>query len=111
MFISNLKEKHPALYTAVRAVGAIITIGLAIIVGALVDGFTVSTLWNWFIVGLGVPAIGIARAVGIGLVFAAISFGNAREDFSKKSPGYVIWYNLGFCSLVLVLGYFIHRFV
>lgn len=36
--------------------------------GVLVNGFTLSVLWGWFVVPLGGPDIGIAEAFGLSLV-------------------------------------------
>ena len=40
---------------------------------AIYNGWAFSTLWNWFVVPLGFPALGIAHGFGVGLVAASMS--------------------------------------
>jgi hypothetical protein len=43
-----------------------IILGIILLVPmALLRGFVVFTLWGWFLIPLGLPAIGIAHAMGI----------------------------------------------
>lgn len=43
-----------------------------VVVGSLVQGFAVSTLWKWFVVPLGVPSVGVAQGFGLTLVYLMI---------------------------------------
>lgn len=48
------------------------------------QGWSISTLWNWFIAPLGAPQIGIATALGISLTAAVIRFKGAKNDESTS---------------------------
>jgi len=50
----------------------------------LIKGLVLSTLWSWFIVPLGVPAISIPMAIGIGIV-AAYMTGIDDNGFNTDS--------------------------
>lgn len=55
----------------------------AIVVGPLLfllQGWSISTLWNWFIAPLGAPEIGIATALGISLTAGVLRFKGTRND-------------------------------
>lgn len=52
----------------VIGVGGLLLFVLVAFVLALFTGFTVSVLWGWFIVPLGVAQIGFAHAYGISLL-------------------------------------------
>lgn len=54
----------------------------------MLRGFVLSKLWLWFLVPLGVPAIGVALAIGIiVLVNLLTSDPNAAKDDDDKEPG------------------------
>ena len=45
-----------------------------------IQGWAISTLWNWFIAPIGAPQIGIATALGISLTAAVIRFKGTKSD-------------------------------
>lgn len=51
---------------------------LALPLICFLEGWQVSTMWSWFVVPLGLPAIGFAHAVGICSLLDAI-----RGDYPK----------------------------
>lgn len=55
----------------------------SIVVLALLGAFTVSTLWAWFIVPFGLPAIGYAHAYGIA-VFVNFFLASITTSVAKK---------------------------
>lgn len=61
-------------------VGAILIIPLLLIE----QGWAISTLWGWFIVPLGVPAIGIASAIGIAITFSVLRYSHNKTDEGDK---------------------------
>ena len=76
-------------------------------------GFVLHRLWAWFVVPLGVPAIGIAHAVGLAMLVGFLKM--SQHDFDQESDdeplarligqsiGYVVVY-----GFVLLAGYLIH---
>lgn len=48
-------------------VGGVSLVAVMVVL-ALFGAFTISTLWGWFIVPLGVKSIGLAHAYGIGVL-------------------------------------------
>jgi MFS family permease len=63
---------------------------LAVVLAAIVQGFTLSVLWNWFLVGIGLPPIGIAQALGITATIGYLRAEfKAQDEASGKSLGFV----------------------
>ncbi len=52
------------------------------VIGVLLEGFVLMNLWQWFIVRLGVPAIGFFHAVGVALLCGFIAY--QFYDFKKN---------------------------
>ena len=44
------------------------------------NGWVLSILWLWFVVPLGVPAIGIAQAVGLATLIGMLRRGSLKSD-------------------------------
>lgn len=65
---------------------ALFVIGL-IFVGVVLRGWALSTLWAWFLVPIGVPAIGIATALGISVIIGlfTVHLNNDKIKISNKS--------------------------
>jgi len=62
----------------------LIIVGLLIGLHALIDGFVLSHLWNWFAVPtLGVRPLGMAAAYGLTLIVSYMR-ANRRRDKEKK---------------------------
>ncbi len=63
------------------AILGIVVAAAAFLTGyALWSGFVLSILWGWFLVPLGVPAIGTAHAIGIAVVMGMFHRNNAKRD-------------------------------
>ena len=89
-----------------QAVGCFAVAVLTLIAAA----FTLSTLWGWFIVPLGAPAIGIAHAAGISVLLTYLKMRQVkakdeRDFLSKVTDAY------GRMIGVLLLGYIIKLFM
>jgi len=67
---------------------ALFIIGL-IFFGVVIRGWALSTLWAWFLVPIGLPAIGIATALGIsviiGLFTVHLNHDKIKVDKSSNS--------------------------
>lgn len=78
--------------TVSKAIG-LIAICLAGLVGlAVLRGFVLASLWGWFVVPLGVPALGIAQAIGISLIVSLFLAHLARDKSDDEGEG---WKRLG----------------
>lgn len=103
-----------SLFTLLGAIGKVVAgvgvLAVLVLVGSVVGGFVVQHLWAWFVVGIGFPAISLARAVGLTLVFDIFLVGVKKETFEGKRASYAIYYWLGVNAASLGLGYIIHRF-
>lgn len=87
---------------------------LAFIVLVFLSAFTVSTLWGWFLVPLGLPVIGMVHAYGLGLVATYITgTTNLAVRASKQDKGYYesIVTGLLIPCFTLLFGYVTHSFM
>ena len=78
------------------------------VVEALLKGFVLSVLWGWFAVPLGVPAIGIAGAIGIALLVGMLSHQAGKDDREIEE---IIGASLGGPILVLIIGAIVKLFM
>jgi len=81
---------------------------------ALLTGKVLSDLWFWFIVPLGVPAIGIAHACGITSIPAIFLASVAKSKADEKGFGNAIIQYLGLALGVIMLwgfGAICHSFM
>lgn len=83
------------------AIGAVLLGVLVVVCLALFSAFTISTLWAWFIVPLGVTKIGFAHAYGISLISTVLLGARGVYDNSGKAIGLGITINI----LALCLGW------
>lgn len=77
-------------------IGILLAIG-----GCLLNGVYLMNAWQWFIVPLGVPAIGFAHALGISTLLSALrgSSGNNKVEDSTEFMAKII--SAMFVELVL----------
>lgn len=71
------------------AAGALIIV-LGVVAGvvgiAALNGFMLSYLWQWFVVPLGVPAIGIIQAIGICMIVSMLTYQPWPKSDDEGSP-------------------------
>ena len=79
----NLKSKEE------MSLALIIFTLLAFPFAVVIYGLLLKVLWGWFIVPLGVQAIGVAHALGLVLLFGFLR-GAIKPDNTEPSWGYVI---------------------
>lgn len=85
-------------------------LGLAVVIVplALLRGWVLSLLWGWFIVPLGVPAVGVVHAIGIAFVVGMFT---SAAKVDSDHP----WRNIaiGFLAplLTLAFGAIVHGFM
>ena len=73
------------------ACGAMVCIGLVLIpLLMVINGFTISCLWNWYLVPLGLKELGIIHAMGIGLFFAYVNFHSKEKSERKRETEEIV---------------------
>lgn len=82
----NLSDKY-SRQSEITAAWLIILLGLIYVpIGALAAGYTVSTLWRWFVVpSLHLPALSWGYAYGIMLLVQVFRFQMRHEDYENRS--------------------------
>ena len=93
------------------AVLALLIFGFLLIgVLAVWRAFALTYLWQWFIVPLGVPAIGLWHAAGISIIVAYLTYENAAKD---KEDGVSTALAMGFLmpAFALFFGWLYHTFM
>lgn len=75
------------------------------ILSSVISGLCVAIMWKWFIVPLGVPAIGTAHAIGLTYLYA-VAAGEKNPDRTTdfKKITYVILFDV----IALLFAYVIH---
>lgn len=64
--------------------GVLIVLSIVVFtLSILLSGFTVSTLWGWFVVPLGMQAIGVAHGVGLSVFISYFGL-NGYQMWVKK---------------------------
>lgn len=65
-------------------IGIVTTFAILFILAALIRGWVLSFLWDWFLVPLGLPAIGFWHSVGICLMVAFLTY--HYYNFQRSQP-------------------------
>jgi len=76
------------------------------------NGFVISTLWNYFIVPLNVPSVGIAQGYGIALLVTFLTFEYKEDDYNlseKLFRNYIVTLTVGVMSLLF--GWVVFQFM
>lgn len=88
--------------------GVLIGVAAVMAVGIFWGGYVAATLWGWFMVPLGVSAIGYWHAVGLGSLMAAFGLGGSSGSNSKSAEDYLIErlvYSTLLPAICLLLGW------
>lgn len=83
---------------------------LGLVLEVVVSGAVLATLWGWFLIPFGLPAIKTLHAAGVIACLHATRAANVKsieEDDAEK----IIFYNLLHSVILLVLGFFIRLFM
>lgn len=73
------------------AAGCLIAIA-AVVAGSLLTGWAGMTLWGWFVVPLGLPAIGLWHALGLSLLVQLVT---VKRPANRKGDDNDLRYHLG----------------
>lgn len=107
-------EMTPGMAVA-AFVGMLVAIPLSLFWGALCSSFALSVLWGWFVAPLfGLPALGLAPAYGLALVFRAAA-GMKHVERKDEEP-WKIWARAilvppMFAGLLLLCGLIAKSFI
>jgi len=85
--------------------------GLAMVpVIMLADAYVMRALWTWFVVPLGVPAIGMAHAYGINVLVSILTPKSyrKRDDRPDNSVWYLIGVGFATPAFAYAIGYVAH---
>ena len=81
--------------------GVVVLAIVSMVCLALFSAFTISTLWAWFVVPLGVMKIGFAQAYGLGLL---VSVFMGVRGLSADGTSTSVWVGILLNILALILG-------
>jgi hypothetical protein len=83
---------------------------LVLLIGTtILRGITLSVLWGWFIVPLGVVSIGIPAAMGIAMLVAMMTWQDVVTQ--KRELGGAFGVAIGQCLFALLAGYILTLFM
>ncbi len=88
-------------------VGAIALIPLL----TILRGLVLSTLWRWFLVPLGAPAIGIAAAIGISVIVAMLTANPHAATNEKTTALQKTWLSILLPLVSLLSGWIVQFFL
>jgi hypothetical protein len=80
---------------------------------ALVRGWAISMLWNWFLVPLGLPLLGVVHAIGIGLVLGVLvqqADGKKDDREAKEFIPQVLGFSIGWV-ITVGIGWIVQSFM
>ena len=94
-------------------------IAALVILSSAVGGFfmwawLIVGLWGWFVVPLGVAAIGMSHALGLRLVMAVLTFKNIPQEKNKPMKKLIsesLALNIFVPIMIYYLGMFFHSFM
>lgn len=78
---------------------------------SIYEGFIAKTLWAWFITPFGLPAIGIAHALGIALFVSIFKTVQYNKDEKPTDAAIKLGLNLFAMTYALVVGAIVHSFM
>ncbi len=82
---------------------------LLVLVLAVLCGATIMVMWNWYIVSLGLPAIGLVQALGLDIL---VTFIVTTRVNVKPDPFWVHWVTaMLYALIVLFVGWVLHFFL
>ena len=89
-------------------VGIILAVLGTVTAGALVHGFVIMTMWQWFMVPLGLMPLGLAHATGIGFYTRYLIWNHAQQkskDKDESNERFAQALALAFIYPFVVLGF------
>lgn len=97
-------SSHPTLNEPPYLLQFVLAVVLCVLCGA-----TIMVMWNWFIVPLGLPVIGLVQALGIDML---VTFIVTTHINSKPDPFWERWITaMTFALFTLFFGWLLHFFM
>jgi hypothetical protein len=90
----------------------VITLGVLLVAGCVVEGFVFSALWRWFVSEpFGVQGIGIAHAVGLALLVGWLTRQHIKEpkETKEEATWELAFRAIGRPAIVLGVGAIVHQ--
>jgi hypothetical protein len=97
--------------TGEAIVVAALLVILAIVPVLIVHGFVVSIMWGWFMVPLGVPAIGIAHAIGLAGMLGALNIAKSTDKVTGRAMAWIMDMLLIRPAILLGIGWITKQFM
>ena len=96
--------------------GAMVCMGIVLIpLIMVINGFTISCLWNWYLAPLGLKELGLVHAMGIGLFLAYVNFHSKEKSDRKREPEEILLELAGNCvarpAVVLLIGFLLKGYI
>lgn len=87
-----------------------IVLGVAAFIAfiAILRGFALSYLWQWFITPFGLPELGIAHAIGISMIVGFLTYQHNGSEEANKGVLAVTFLSP---LMALFFGYIVHSFM
>jgi len=110
-----MSDKSDEVITTI--IGAILfTLSLigTILAISVTHGFVLSALWGWYIVPLGLPAIGIVHAIGLALLVRYLTYhhNKCKRETEEENPiSKLVARVFVYPIAVLFIGWLIHIFI
>lgn len=117
--VDGMEKKVNGGLVALGCFAMLVLIPVSVVLSIIIGGYTIQQLWGWFVVPLGLPAIGYLHAAGLGSLFAFMCPWVDTSDLAKKPTDHpvaslvakLIVMLLVRPGLALLFGYWIHSYM
>lgn len=97
--------------TGSAIVVAALLVILAIAPVLIIHGYVISIMWGWFVVPLGVPAIGIAHAIGLAGMLGALNVAKSSDKVEGRAMAWIMDMLLIRPAIILGIGWIVKQFM
>lgn len=96
----------------IGAIGIVVLLGVLMIPAYLLNGFVLMKLWQWFLVPLGLPVIGLAHCIGIAIIINFLTMHYQKSPKESDDGGWNAFAHLYLNPLfVLFIGWIVTWFI
>ena len=107
-----LEKAAHSVGIVIGAAGVLILIASLIAAAILVHGFVLKLMWAWFLIPLGLPALGLAHACGLGLLARYLTWQRMpKSEDDEDANMRRLALNFIYPCIILSLGAIIHSFM